>query len=140
MSGFIPKTDAGDALPSFGYQTRAQHARCTASQAFAQALIHFTGQDAIDPPIVFPAPTAPVVTFSSWSEMSHMCGDSRVWGGLHFEVSVAVLLSLVLTFVVVSPWWGGRRTAFAVISESAVRRAESVQHSSFGPRGVCLDW
>ena len=47
------------------------------------------GEDEINPPIQFPPPEfgGPVVTFSSWSEVSGMCGDSRVWGGLHFEVN-----------------------------------------------------
>lgn len=28
------------------------------------------------------------VTFASWSEWVMVCGDSRVWGGLHFEAAV----------------------------------------------------
>ncbi len=44
--------------------------------------------DTIEPPISFPPGVdPPILTFSSWSEVSQMCGDSRVWAGLHFEAS-----------------------------------------------------
>ncbi|CAM9509280.1 unnamed protein product, partial [Scytosiphon promiscuus] len=48
------------------------------------------GEDEIDPPIQFPPPElgTPVLEFSSWSEISEMCGDSRYWGGMHFERAV----------------------------------------------------
>lgn len=54
------------------------------------------GEDEIDPPIQFPPPEfgGPVVTFSRWSELSGMCGGSRVWGGMHFEVKRPRLLLL----------------------------------------------
>ncbi|CAM9889716.1 unnamed protein product, partial [Ectocarpus sp. 6 AP-2014] len=30
----------------------------------------------------------PILEFSSWTEVSQMCGDTRVWAGLHFEEAV----------------------------------------------------
>eukprot|EP00752_Nemacystus_decipiens_P007406 g6624.t1 len=59
-------------------------------EAFASALKVWAGADEIDPPLEFPPPEfgGPVLTFTSWSEMSQMCGDSRVWAGLHFEGAV----------------------------------------------------
>eukprot|EP00752_Nemacystus_decipiens_P014976 g13334.t1 len=60
----------------------------TASEwAFASALRVWAGTDTIDPPLEQPEDD-PLLTFSSWSEISEMCGDSRVWAGLHFEESV----------------------------------------------------
>eukprot|EP00752_Nemacystus_decipiens_P008074 g7217.t1 len=48
------------------------------------------GRDEIEPPLQFPPPElgGPVVVFSRWSEISEMCGQSRVWGGMHFEGAV----------------------------------------------------
>eukprot|EP00752_Nemacystus_decipiens_P012197 g10813.t1 len=59
-------------------------------EAFASALQVWAGTDTIDPPLEFPPPEfdGPVLTFTSWSEMSQMCGDTRVWAGLHFEEAV----------------------------------------------------
>ncbi|CAM9270140.1 unnamed protein product [Ectocarpus sp. 6 AP-2014] len=56
-------------------------------EAFASALRVWAGTDTIDPPLGQPEED-PLVTFASWSEISEMCGDSRVWAGLHFEESV----------------------------------------------------
>lgn len=60
-------------------------------QAYAEQLKDWRdGADVIDPPIQFPPPGsgAPLsLEFSSWSAISEMCGDSRYWGGMHFEVS-----------------------------------------------------
>lgn len=58
-------------------------------QAYAEQIrFWLDGEDEIDPPIQFPPPEygGPIVTFSRWSEVSAMCGDSRLWGGMHFEV------------------------------------------------------
>jgi len=65
-------------------------------KAFASALKYWAPEgDEIDPPVGFPpVPPGgledPILTFKSWSEVSQMCGDSRVWAGLHFEVSNSV--------------------------------------------------
>ena len=58
------------------------------SKGFVSALKLWAGADAIDPPLDFPPPEfgGPILTFGSWSEISQMCGDTRVWAGLHFEV------------------------------------------------------
>jgi len=64
----------------------------SALQAFANALRHWAEEDTIAPPLLLP-PTelgGPFLEFSSWSEVSEMCGDSRVWAGLHFEVGASV--------------------------------------------------
>lgn len=51
-------------------------------QVFAEQLqLHFDS-DGINPPLELGP-----FSFSSWSEISQVCGDSRVWGGMHFEVS-----------------------------------------------------
>ncbi|CAB1104024.1 CPO-like [Ectocarpus sp. CCAP 1310/34] len=59
-------------------------------EGFASALRLWAGNDIIDPPIGFPPPEfgGPILEFSSWTEISQMCGDSRVWAGLHFEEAV----------------------------------------------------
>ncbi|CAN0194683.1 unnamed protein product [Scytosiphon promiscuus] len=48
------------------------------------------GEDEFDPPVQFPPPelAPPVLEFSSWSAVSEMCGESRYWGGMHFEGAV----------------------------------------------------
>eukprot|EP00903_Cladosiphon_okamuranus_P012376 g11599.t1 len=59
-------------------------------EAFVSALKLWAESDTIDPPLEFPPPEfgVPILSFSSWSEVSQTCGDSRVWGGMHFEGSV----------------------------------------------------
>ncbi|CAM9235018.1 unnamed protein product [Laminaria digitata] len=52
-------------------------------QVFAEQVVNFTGTDEISPPLMFAS-----FSFTSWSEISQVCGDSRVWGGMHFAVSV----------------------------------------------------
>lgn len=54
----------------------------------------WAGTDTIDPPLEQPEED-PLLTFASWSEISEMCGDSRVWAGLHFEVRVLVIVRYV---------------------------------------------
>lgn len=63
-------------------------------QAYAEQIRQWLdGEDEVDPPLQFPPPELgpvlgpPVLEFSSWSEISEMCGDSRYWGGMHFEVN-----------------------------------------------------
>ncbi|CAM9184717.1 unnamed protein product, partial [Laminaria digitata] len=51
-------------------------------QAFTEQVALGVGADDISPSLELGP-----FSFSSWSEVSHVCGDSRVWGGMHFEVS-----------------------------------------------------
>ena len=51
-------------------------------QVFAEQVELFLGSDEISPPLELGP-----FTFTSWSEISQVCGDSRVWGGMHFKVS-----------------------------------------------------
>lgn len=53
------------------------------SQVFAEQVVNLIGTDEISPPLEFAN-----FTFTSWSEVSQVCGDSRVWGGMHFAVSI----------------------------------------------------
>ena len=71
------------------------------AQGFVSALKYWAGADPFDPPIEFPPPEfgGPILTFTSWSEVSQMCGDSRVWAGLHFEVNTTLKRSGVLVFI-----------------------------------------
>lgn len=48
---------------------------------FADQVQEFFGSDEINPPVALGP-----FSFSSWSEVSQICGDSRVWGGMHFKV------------------------------------------------------
>ncbi|CAM9706452.1 unnamed protein product, partial [Scytosiphon promiscuus] len=63
-------------------------------EAFARQVENFLGSDVIEPALQFPPgdPPAgfdsPPLEFSTWSEVSEVCGDSRFWGGLHFEEAV----------------------------------------------------
>ncbi|CAM9482619.1 unnamed protein product [Ectocarpus fasciculatus] len=63
-------------------------------EAFARQIKNFFGTDEIDPPLQFPPGAPPAgftsapLEFSSWSEIAEVCGDSRVWGGMHFRDSV----------------------------------------------------
>lgn len=62
-------------------------------QAFAAQVENFLGSDVIEPPLQFPPGPpppgfdAPPLEFFSWSEIAQVCGDSRLWGGMHFEAS-----------------------------------------------------
>ncbi|CAM9870915.1 unnamed protein product [Ectocarpus fasciculatus] len=62
-------------------------------EAFAQQVGNFFGDDTIDPALQFPPGPLPPgfnasLEFDSWSEVSQVCGDSRVWGGMHFAGAV----------------------------------------------------
>ncbi|CAM9676919.1 unnamed protein product, partial [Hapterophycus canaliculatus] len=60
-------------------------------EAYAEQIRDWLGgEDALDPPIQFPPAelAPPVLEFSSWSAISEMCGDSRYWGGMHFQGAV----------------------------------------------------
>ena len=80
-------------------------------QVFARQVENFLGSDVIDPVLQFPPGTppdgfdAPPLEFDSWSEISEVCGDSRIWGGLHFAVSSGRSLLL-------GAGWGGCFTEF----------------------------
>ena len=56
---------------------------CARLQVFAEQVVNFIGTDEISPPLEFAS-----FTFTSWAEVSKVCGDSRVWGGMHFAVSL----------------------------------------------------
>lgn len=51
-------------------------------QVFAEQVQNFVGADEISPAIELGS-----FSYEAWSEISADCGDSRVWGGMHFEVS-----------------------------------------------------
>ena len=51
-------------------------------QVFAEQVVNYVGADDIVPSL-----ESSPFNFTSWSEVSQVCGDSRVWGGMHFEVS-----------------------------------------------------
>lgn len=53
-------------------------------QVFAEQVEFFVSSDEIVPDLQLND-----FSFSSWSEISQVCGDSRVWGGMHFQVSPA---------------------------------------------------
>lgn len=64
---------------------------CVFPQAFAAQVQHFLGTDVIEPALAFPPGfDEPPLEFSSWSEIAEVCGDSRKWGGMHFEASAAL--------------------------------------------------
>lgn len=56
---------------------------CCCQQVFTEQLIKFTGTDIIPGGVSL----GQHLSFDSWSEVSQICGDSRVWGGMHFEVT-----------------------------------------------------
>ncbi|CAM9971879.1 unnamed protein product, partial [Ascophyllum nodosum] len=59
-------------------------------KVYAEQIMHFLGTDEIDPPLQTGPPlTAVPMEFSSWSEISETCADSRVWGGMHFADATA---------------------------------------------------
>ncbi|CAM9338597.1 unnamed protein product [Ectocarpus sp. 8 AP-2014] len=63
-------------------------------ELFARQVENFLGDDKIEPPLQFPPGPPPPgfdeppLVFSSWSEISQVCGDSRVWGGVNFAGAV----------------------------------------------------
>ncbi|CAN0483832.1 unnamed protein product, partial [Ectocarpus sp. 12 AP-2014] len=62
-------------------------------EGFARQIENFLGDDKIEPALQFPPGPPPAslnasLEFTSWSEISQVCGDSRVWGGIHFAGAV----------------------------------------------------
>ena len=79
----------------------APHLSPAECQAFAQQVGNFFGDDTIDPALQFPPGPLPPgfnasLEFDSWSEVSQVCGDSRVWGGMHFAVSSITFFLIVI--------------------------------------------
>ena len=67
--------------------------------AHAQALRRFTGTDALDWSVSYPAGTSRIepgvtpardmtLTFETWTDFASDCGQSRHWGGVHFTAAV----------------------------------------------------
>ena len=67
--------------------------------AHAQALRRFSGSDALDWSVAYPAGTSRIepgvtpatdmtLTFNTWTEFAGDCGQSRHWGGVHFVPAV----------------------------------------------------
>ncbi|CAN0096425.1 unnamed protein product [Ectocarpus sp. 4 AP-2014] len=62
-------------------------------EGFARQVENFLGDDKIEPALQFPPGPPPAglnasLEFASSSEISQVCGDSRVWGGMHFAGAV----------------------------------------------------
>ncbi|CAM9971823.1 unnamed protein product [Ascophyllum nodosum] len=59
-------------------------------QAFAEQVAHFLGSDKIEDSIDVTELMGleEMKGFSSWSEISEVCANSRVWGGMHFADAV----------------------------------------------------
>ncbi|CAM9971686.1 unnamed protein product [Ascophyllum nodosum] len=54
-------------------------------QAFAEQVAHFLGSDKIEGSLdATELELEELNEFSSWSEISEVCANSRVWGGMHF--------------------------------------------------------
>jgi hypothetical protein len=77
--------------------------------AQAQAIRRFTGTDELNFEVHFPkgsstiepgiTPTEDVrITIATWTEFELLCGESRVWGGVHFQAAVDEALELCPTF------------------------------------------
>ncbi|MCY3833336.1 MAG: SH3 domain-containing protein [Chloroflexi bacterium] len=67
--------------------------------AHAQALRRFTGTDRLDWSVSYPAGTSRIepgltpardttLTFETWTDFASDCGQSRLWGGVHFAKAV----------------------------------------------------
>ncbi|CAN0217950.1 unnamed protein product, partial [Scytosiphon promiscuus] len=69
-------------------------------EVFARQIKNFLGSDVIEPALEFPPGDpppgfdAPPLQFSTWSEISEVCGNSRFWGGMHFEEAVTAGMEL----------------------------------------------
>lgn len=70
-------------------------------QVFAEQVQNFVGADEIVPDLQL-GPMFPLFKFSSWSHISQVCGDSRVWGGMHFEVRPTQTTELPPTLAMVA--------------------------------------
>lgn len=55
-------------------------------QAFYEQAVYFLESDIIEPPLEIPAASGIVFSFWPWSEISKVCRERRVWGGMHFAV------------------------------------------------------
>ncbi|CAM9200218.1 unnamed protein product, partial [Laminaria digitata] len=89
-------------------------------KVFAEQVVNFVGVDDINPPLDLAD-----FSFSSWSEISEVCGDSRVWGGMHFEGAVPAGVELC----------GGGDMA-ASIYNSLARLVEGDEHAAIFNRDV----
>lgn len=56
-------------------------------QVFADQLVEYTGTNIIDPPLEFQIGDDVNAEYPSWSAIAEDCGNSRLWGGMHFYVS-----------------------------------------------------
>ena len=77
--------------------------------AQAQALRRFTGTDALDWSVSYPAGSSRIeagvtpardltLHFETWSDFASNCGNARVWGGVHFHAAVEASAALCSSF------------------------------------------
>ena len=94
----IPASDWTSYLPEADHPEYPSGSTC-GCYATAQALRRFTGTDALDWTVSYPAGTSriePGVTpatdlslhIETWTDFASNCGQSRVWGGVHFAAAV----------------------------------------------------
>ena len=94
----IPASDWLSYLPEADHPEYPSGSTC-GCYATAQAVRRFTGSDALDWSVSYPAGTSriePGVTpaqdltlhFETWTDFASNCGQSRVWGGVHFPAAV----------------------------------------------------
>lgn len=80
--------------------------------AFSETMTLLSGSNDISVPVIhtFPAgssknepgltPSADItIEFKKWSEITELCGESRLWGGMHFSASVDTANSMCSNFI-----------------------------------------
>ena len=94
----IPASQWQSYLPEADHPEYPSASRCVCT-AQARAMRRYTGSDELNWVIDFPAGSSRIepgitpandlqVTVATWTDFAHLCGQSRVWAGVHFQASV----------------------------------------------------
>jgi len=94
----IPASEWQSYLPEADHPEYPSGSTC-GCYATAQAMRRFTGSDELNWSVIYPAGASriePGVTpardlslrFETWTDFAEDCGESRVWGGVHFPAAV----------------------------------------------------
>ena len=104
----IPASEWQSYLPEADHPEYPSGSTC-GCYATAQAMRRFTGSDELDWSVSYPAGASriePGVTpardltlrFATWTDFADHCGQSRVWGGVHFPAAVEASAAICSRF------------------------------------------
>ena len=94
----VPASEWQSFLPAADHPEYPSATTCVCS-SYAQGMRRWFGEEEIDLSVFYPAGSSRIepgvtpaedltINFTSWTELEELCGQSRVWAGVHFQAAV----------------------------------------------------